>query len=77
MPKVKAGSTNSLIRCSGNWFRAQPFTKPREEVICRDRIIPMQNSAQGAEVEPSMPVMARMDLGIGMPKRLTAAPSAE
>ena len=56
---------------------AHPFTKPCEEVICLERIMPMQNSAQGADVEPSMADIDRIGFGTAIWSRLTAAPSAE
>ena len=49
---MKSGSTTSFSTCKGNWRLAHPFTKPCEEVICLERIMPIQNSAQGADVEP-------------------------
>lgn len=74
---MKSGSTTSFSTCKGNWRLAHPFTKPCEEVICLERIMPMQNSAQGADVEPSMADIDRIGFGTAIWSRLTAAPSAE
>ena len=37
---MKSGSTTSFSTCKGNWRLAHPFTKPCEEVICLERIMP-------------------------------------